>query len=56
MTCLTGKIPHPTKAAARKALTAAQRRRTREQRREERVYRCLTCNQWHLTSRTQPRP
>ena len=55
MTCLTGKRRYPDRTAARTAL-AVINRRAGERRRENRTYRCNTCNGWHLTSRNNPRP
>lgn len=53
--CLTGKRRWRTRLDAKIAL-ADINRRDRQQRREQRAYRCPICNGWHLTSRGTPRP
>lgn len=53
--CLTGKRRYPTKLDAKIAL-ADILRRDRKQRREQRIYRCPSCNGFHLTSKGTPRP
>jgi hypothetical protein len=53
--CLTGKRRYTTRRDAKIAL-ADILRRDRKQRREQRIYRCPSCNDWHLTSQGTPRP
>lgn len=53
--CLTGKRWYRTRLDAKTA-RADILRHDRKQRREQRIYRCGSCNGWHLTSKGTPRP
>ncbi|MFJ8923908.1 hypothetical protein ACIREK_31075 [Streptomyces sp. NPDC102415] len=55
MSCLTGKHRYPDKRTARVALADISQRQTAH-RRTNHIYRCPSCNGWHLTSRGTPRP
>jgi hypothetical protein len=52
VSCQTGKVRYRDEQAARVVLVVARFRRAvgRNNRREDRVYRCQFCRGWHLTS------
>lgn len=56
--CPTGKVVYGTPARAEIALLDVQRANGhgRTGRHEQRIYRCLDCRRWHLTSKAKHRP
>lgn len=52
--CLTGKRRYTTRRDAKIALADILRRHRAH--REQRIYRCPSCNGFHLTSKGTPRP
>lgn len=53
--CPSGKVRYRDQIGAKFALAVINRRGGKK-RREQRAYRCPTCNGWHLTSRGTARP
>lgn len=50
MTCSSGKVPYPSKAAADRAITAL----AKHGRRKGTAYECPECKTWHHTTKKRP--